>query len=195
MDSVFVGPQPAKASHLGRMATVLSMRYPDDALRRAEADSLFRASVAMVRELPRQPGAVTFRLNAYGRGLRSWGRLEEAEAVLGEAAREALLDFGPDHPTTLVARADWGRALADVGRVDQALEETGDALARIAATSAPEAPLRLRIALDHARVLIAAERFDEAAELLDQVRQAAGGLPEDDPLLEALDEVASGLPD
>lgn len=195
MDSVFVGPQPAKASHLGRMATVLSMRYPDDALRRTEADSLFRASVAMVRELPRQPGAVTFRLNAYGRGLRAWGELEAAEAVLGEAAREALLDFGPDHPTALVARADWGRALADVGRVDQGLEETGDALARIGRSTSPEAPLRLRIALDHARVLIAAERFGEAADLVDELTQATGGLPGDDPLLEALDEVASAIPD
>jgi hypothetical protein len=172
------------------MATIVSQRHPDDPARRLEADSLFRASIEMARALPPQPGAVMFRLNAYGRALRGWNRLNEAEAVLGDASARATSDFGPQHPAALTARGDWGRALVDIGSLERGLEETGTAYGIAVARLAPGDPARISVSLSHAHALIGNRRRTEAAALLDELRPAAvEALSEEHGLIDAIDEV------
>jgi eukaryotic-like serine/threonine-protein kinase len=194
LDSAFTGAQPAKASHLARLATLASLRSEGDPARVREADSLFTAALEMERLLPRQPGGLTFRLSAYGRALRAWRRFDEAEATFREALAEAEADFGADHVLTASARSDWGRSLVEVGRIEEGLEQTTSAYEVVARSAPPGSAALLSAGIAHARALRADGRTLAARLLLDELRApAARVLGSDHPLLGAIDELTEEL--
>ncbi len=155
-----------------------------------EADRLYQEGLDLGRQLPEMRRSIFFALSSYGRALRAWGRLEEAEVALEEAVSSGAATLGPEHPLTLTATSDLGRVIAESGRPEQGLQRTGDALATMAQLVPAEAPPRLNAATNHGRVLLLAGRPSEALELLEPTLAAAlSALPPRHPMITAIEDL------
>ena len=175
-----------------RLAEILAAQSgsSDDEALEAESDSLFRAGLATGRELPEVRRSLFFVLSSYGRSLRAWGRLEQAEPILGEAVAQGAATLGPDHPLTLTATSDLGRLIAERGRIDEGLQRTAEALAALRATVPPAAAPTVNAAANHARVLLMAEQADQALAVLLEARAgAAAAFPSGHPMIGAIEEL------
>ena len=196
LDSAFTGPNPAKATNLQRRATLLATDPELTPAQAERADSLYRASLAMQTELPRDPGALMFGWNNYARSLRTWSRALERPELLDEAVEafrrsvvEGGRDFGADNPFVLSARADLGKTLVEAGRPRDGLEETLAAFPVIVEVMPAQHPMVANAAIAHATALTANGRSPEAMEVISRTRgPLAGALGEEHPLIQAMDE-------
>ena len=196
LDSAFTGPNPAKATNLQRRATLLATDPDITPARAARSDSLYRASLAMQTELPRDPGALMFGWNNYARSLRTWSRaldrpelLEEAIEAFRTSVAEGSRDFGADSPFVLSGRADLGKTLVEAERGEEGLAETLAAFPAIVEAMPPQHPMVANAAIAHATALTANGRSGEAMDILSATRgPLAEALSEEHPLIQAMDE-------
>lgn len=151
----------------------------------AEADSLFRSGIELMRTLP-EAGQVRFMLHAYARFLQQRGELAAAEPAMREVLALSQAAVGPGHPETQGVRASLASVLLDAGRAAEAEPLAGEAHAALVQALPVGHPTRTAAATTRARVLLALGRPAEAIELLEAVHDAtADALDDSHPLVRA----------
>lgn len=172
----------------GRLAEAAARVWRDsgDEFLAAEADSLFRSGVALMRSLPEGRDA-RFLLHAYSRFLQWRGSLPEAEAAMREALALATEAMGDDHVEAHRLRADLAGLLVDGGRPADAEPLARRSHRALAAMLPPGHPAVVVAGLSLGRTLHALGRVDEGARLLSETRDhARAALGDEHPLTRSL---------
>jgi len=130
-----------------------------------EAEQAFRAADAVLREVERSRGTVTFEqgmnLNNLGRAQTFMGRYAEAEATIREAIRILGETVGPDNASVGISLAHLARIQVETGRPQEALETVRQGAERFRPLP-PTHQDHARVGSLEATILLALGRLEEA---------------------------------